>query len=151
MAYQGWNEFERQIMARKIPSFAGEPGYAYVRIPDDNMAARTELFGVPFYNIHISESNVHQIRNGYRQYSIRYKDVRHARSRWCHDRCLAPNIDVVHQQLKKYCEMKMIDALQNQIYSDTRETRRLSSLNSAEPNAQPPRHGKWHNLIGWIK
>jgi len=151
MRYQGRNEFEHHIMAGKIPSYAGAPGYVYVRIPDDDMAARAELFGVPFYNIHISESNVYQIRNGYPQYEIRYKDVRHACSRWRHDRCSAPNIDAVHQRLKKYYEMKMIDALQNQIYRDTRETRRLSSLNYAEPNAQPPRHGKWHNLIGWAK
>ena|ERR1700687_5164359 len=76
MAYQGWNEFQRQIMAGKAPSFAGEPGYAYVRTPYDNMASRTELFGVPLYHIYISGGHVSA--NGYRQYSIRFKDVRHA-------------------------------------------------------------------------
>jgi hypothetical protein len=120
-------------MAGKIPSFAGEPGYAYVRIPCDNMAWRTELFGVPFYHIYISEGHVSA--NGDRQYSIRFKDVRHARNKWQHTTSSAPNIDTLHPRLEWWYERKMIGALRSEIYRDTREVR----LVSAEPKCAAAR------------
>jgi hypothetical protein len=84
-----------------------------------------------FYHIYISEGHVSA--NGYRQYSIRFKDVRHARNKWQHTTSSAPKIDTLHPGLEWCYERKMIGALRSEIYRDTREVR----LASAEPNAQP--------------
>jgi hypothetical protein len=115
-----------RLWREKFPSFAGEPGYAYVRIPYDNMASRTELFGVPFYHIYISEG--HLSANGYRQYSIRFKDVRHARNKWQHTTSSAPNIDTLHPRLEGWYERKKIGALRSEIYRNTRKVRLASAV-----------------------
>ena len=123
-AYKGRNEFERQILAGKIPDVeGGEPGFAYVRIPYDKMASRAEHYGRPFYHVYFAE--IHVYESGNRLYHIRYKDVRRAGTPWREFNLCMKDIDDVHKWLETHTKWRMLNTLRRELWSSLREERQL--------------------------
>ena len=114
MTIESWNEFERQILAGKIPSIGpGAPWFTYVRIPDIG-GSRAELFGFSFYHLYISD-------NGDKSYSIRFKDVRHGHNPWQQIKLKARNIDELHQRLAAFCVRSICAIMRHEIESSIGE------------------------------